>query len=324
MAFLRLEMTFIVVRYLVTGSDMLLHFTDFEVDDKQAFGTLLTTLRIGAKKKITQALVIAHLPGWTVSSYSRLQNGEIAPRYDQLCELYHALRQAGLTFSPRVRLEFVDFARRRMALQRTYKDVRTDAEWAQLRFELARLDGLPDLPSDRTAFSSRPLRADTSHLIGRERSREELVELLREKKLLVIRGPAGIGKSSELNWLATHLLRQESSRERVILCDLRSDEQVRSPEEALDTMLGTMFTELRRPHPQQSPGNVGERTLFLLDQLERISTQAVMLIDHAECLLRDDGSLAPCWERFFSLFLRSQHRGKLVFATRQWPGWYGG
>ena len=110
-------MTFIVVRYLVTGSDMLLHFTDFEVDDKQAFGTLLTTLRIGAKKKITQALVIAHLPGWTVSSYSRLENGEIAPRYDQLCELYHALRQAGLTFSPRVRLEFVDFARRRIALQ---------------------------------------------------------------------------------------------------------------------------------------------------------------------------------------------------------------
>jgi len=299
---------------------MLLQLNDFQVADKQAFGMLLTTLRIGAKKKTTQAHIVAHLPGWTVSSYSRLENGETAPRYDQLCELYHALRQAGVTFSLHARLEFVDLARRRIALQRTYKDVRTNAEWAQLRFELARLDGLPDLPSDRTALSSRPLLADTSHLIGRERSREELVELLREKKLLVIRGPAGIGKSSELNWLATHLLRQESSRERVLLCDLRSDEQVRSPEEALDTMLGTISTELRCPHPQQSHGNVEERTLFLLDQLERIPTQAVVLIDHAECLLRDDGSLAPCWERFFSLFLRSQHRGKLVLATRQWPG----
>jgi len=61
---------------------MLLQLNDFQVDDKQAFGTLLTTLRISAKKKITQAHVITHLPGWTVSSYSRLENGETAPRYD--------------------------------------------------------------------------------------------------------------------------------------------------------------------------------------------------------------------------------------------------
>jgi tetratricopeptide (TPR) repeat protein len=303
---------------------MLLRREDFQLDDKHAFGTLLTTVRISANKKVTQAHVVAYLPGWTISSYSRLENGDIAPRFDQLPELYRALQQAGITFSLHARLEFVNLARKRIATQRTYKDVRTDAEWAQLRFELARLDGLPDLSSDHTALSFRPLLAETRHLVGRERSREELVALLREKKLLVIPGPAGIGKSSELNWLATYLFRQESSSYRVLLCDLRSDERSHSPEEALDILLGTIFTELRSPHPQSPPSGVEERTIFLLDQLEQLSTPIVVLIDHGECLLRDNGSLAACWERFLSLFLRSQHRGKLVLATRQWPGWYGG
>jgi transcriptional regulator with XRE-family HTH domain len=303
---------------------MLLRRDDFQLDDKHAFGTLLTTLRISAKKKITQANVVAYLPGWTISSYSRLENGDIAPRFDQLPELYRALQQAGITFSLHARMEFVDLACKRIAIQRTYKDVRTDAEWAQLRFELARLDGLPDLSPDHAVLSSRPLLAETSHLVGRERSREELVGLLREKKMLVIRGPAGIGKSSELNWLATYLFRQESSPYRVLLCDLRSDEQSRSPEEALDIMLGTVLTELRSPHPQSTDTSVEERTLFLLDQLEQLATSVVVLIDHGECLLRDNGSLAVCWERFLSLFLRSQHRAKLVLATKQWPGWYGG
>src|SRR6266446_4439980 len=118
------------------SASMLLRYDDSQRDDRHAFGTLLTTLRINARQKVTQASVIIHLPGWTASSYSRLENGDIAPRFDQLAELYRALQQAGIAFSPQARQQFVDLARKRIAIQRTYKDIRTDDEWAQLRFEL--------------------------------------------------------------------------------------------------------------------------------------------------------------------------------------------
>jgi len=308
------------------GGCMLLQHNDFqELDDKRAFGTLLTTLRISSKKKVTQADVVAKLPGWTVSSYSRLENGDIAPRFDQLPPIYQALQQVGILFSLQGRSQFVDLARRRIAIQRTYKDVRTDGEWAQLRFELARLDGLPEPSPGRPPLLSRPLLSETSHLVGREPSREELIAALgSEKKLIVIRGPAGIGKSSELNWLATYLFHHRPSPYRVALCDFRSEERTLTPEESLDIVLGSILTELVGPQPQTPHTSLGERTLLLLEQLERSPHPVVVFVDHCECLLRDNGSLAPCWEHFLSRFLRSQHHSTLVLATRQWPGWFSG
>src|SRR6266700_2181967 len=185
-----------------------------EPDAEHAFGALLTTLRSRVKgKKIKQKDIVVCLPGWTISSYSRLENGELAPRFDQLLSLYRAFQQIGIPFSPDARQQFVELARKRIALQKTHKDIRSDAEWAQLRFELARMDGLPDILAGRSSPISKPLLAETSHLVGREQWREELLGVLsesRRKKLLVVRGPAGIGKSSELNWLAAHLFRQRS------------------------------------------------------------------------------------------------------------------
>src|SRR5712691_8972863 len=139
-----------------------------EPDAERAFGALLTTLRSRVKgKKVKQKDIVTRLPGWTISSYSRLENGDLAPRFDQLRSLYQAFRQASVPFSPDARQQFIDLARKRIALQKTHKDLRTDAEWAELRFELARLDGLPDAAADRSALVSKPLLAETSHLVGR-------------------------------------------------------------------------------------------------------------------------------------------------------------
>src|SRR5260370_2504127 len=292
-----------------------------KTDAEDAVGVLLTRLRSRVRgKKVKQKDIVAGLPGWTISSYSRLENGELAPRFDQLLLLYQAFRQVNIPFTRDARQQYVDLARKRIALQKTHKDTRSDAEWAQLRFELARLDGLHDGSTDRVSLISKILLTETSHLVGREQWRKELLDVLGEPhhmKLVVIRGPAGIGKSSELNWLATYLFRQKPSFSRVILCDFRSEERPLAPEEALDVVLGTILAELRCPLPDLSHTGVEERTLITLDQLEQAQHPVVVLVDHCEYLLSDKGLLASCWERFLSKFLRSQHHATLLLATRQ-------
>jgi Tetratricopeptide repeat/Domain of unknown function (DUF1704) len=299
-----------------------------QTDAEHAFGALLTMLRSRIRgKKVKQKDIVARLPGWTISSYSRLENGELAPRFDQLLPLYQAFRQVNIPFSPDARQQFVDLARKRIALQKTHKDTRSDAEWAQLRFELVRLDGLSVGSADRLPFVSRPLLTETSHLVGREQWRKELLGVLSEPhhtKLVAIRGPAGIGKSSELNWLATYFFRQKPSSSRVILCDFRSEERPLAPEEALDVVLGTILAELLHPLPGLSHIGVEERILLTLNQLEQAPHPVMILVDHCEYLLSDKGLLASCWERFLSKFLRSQHHATFLLVTRQWPGWYGG
>jgi transcriptional regulator with XRE-family HTH domain len=299
-----------------------------ELDAEHGFGAFLTTLRSLARgKKIKQKDIVAYLPGWTISSYSRLENGDLAPRFDQLCTLYQAFREAGILFSHEGRQQFIDLARKRIALQKTHKDLRSDAEWAQLRFELVQMDGLPEASTHHAMPTARLLLAETSHLVGREAWREELIGILNKpcrQKLLIIRGSAGIGKSSELNWLAAQFFRQAAPTYQVIFCDFHSSKQAYHPEEALEMLLGTMLTELGYPYLQALPHGAEERMIALLAHLEQITQPVVVLVDHSECLLEEQGLLAPSWERFLSLFLRSQHQVLLVLATQQWPGWFGG
>src|SRR5436309_6004322 len=115
-------------------------------DDRRAFGAFLADLRLhSGSKKIKQTKVLAYLPGWTHSSYSRLEDGITSPRYEELSALYVAFLQAGVTFSSSARQQFIVLSRKRIELQQTYKDKRTDAEWAQLLLDLMRLDGQAEI-----------------------------------------------------------------------------------------------------------------------------------------------------------------------------------
>jgi hypothetical protein len=57
------------------------------------FGTLLKVLRL--RYGLKQLHVLTHLSGWTQTTYSRLELGELAPAFDQLPALYSALHLAG-------------------------------------------------------------------------------------------------------------------------------------------------------------------------------------------------------------------------------------
>src|SRR6266581_6103240 len=81
-------------------------------DDRRAFGAFLANLRFhSGSKKIKQTKILVHLPGWTHSSYSRLEDGITSPRYADLAYLYAAFFQAGVSFSAVARQQFVALAR---------------------------------------------------------------------------------------------------------------------------------------------------------------------------------------------------------------------
>src|SRR5712692_7820064 len=111
-------------------------------DDELDFGVLLKILR--SQKKVRQRTIVSLLPGWTQTSYTRLESGEIAPRFDQLLPIYHAFQYAGITFSLAARQNFIKLARNKIKEKKTHRDVRTDAEWAELRYQLACMEHLPD------------------------------------------------------------------------------------------------------------------------------------------------------------------------------------
>jgi hypothetical protein len=129
------------------------------------------------------------------------------------------------------------------------------------------------------------------------------------------------GKSSELSRLAIRLLGQSSCQ--VIFCNLRSHEQTRTPEQALEELLGILFRELGIALPQTPALSFEEQTALLLKGFERIERHLVLLIDHGECIMQENRRLASCWERFLSAFLRGRHQAKIVLATRLWLGWTG-
>ncbi len=152
--------------------------TQVDRDSRQAFGAFLAGLRLHVgPKKIKQTRILAHLPNWVHSSYSRLEDGVTSPRFDELPVLYAAFLQAGVAFSPTTRQQFVALARKRIELQQTYKDNRTEAEWAQLLLDLMRLDGQAE--NDQQGQLSQPFfpMSDTWLIVrsGKKNSRAYLL-----------------------------------------------------------------------------------------------------------------------------------------------------
>ena len=295
---------------------------ELATDAEQGFGKLLETLRF--ENDLKQAAIYKRL-NWTADRYSRLESGERPPLFKDLLAIAHAFRDAGVSFTLRRLQEFLTNARRRIALQRTYKDEHPDEEWDRYFQELAGELGIFIQSLERSIRPAPPQLLETRHLIKRDSWHQDILGLLDEgqyKKLLIIRGAPGVGKSSELNRIVMHLSRQANPHVQVILYNFRSIDQMSEPETALRLLLGTLLTELKCS-PPQTDLSLDERTTLLIDRLEHLPYRLVIALDHGECLLTESGYLAGCWDRFFSRIFRSGHRAIFILATRQWPGWYG-
>lgn len=291
-------------------------------------GAFLKILR--DRHGITQAQVFKHLQFWDQSTYSRVEKDKIAPSYDQLPAIYTALHQAGVELTLQDRQQFLLLARRKIEAMRTRHEHRSETEWDELRVALARVDQLPAEVAGwptrpRKPHLTRPRFAETRHLVGREEWFASVIRSLQgaqPKKLVVIQGSIGMGKSSELHRLATYFVRKESPRFHVIPCELPTANRQGEPELALDEFLGTLLVELGPGYePMPLSLSLDERMLHALGYVERAAVPVLMLIDNAEAMLDDRGALASCWEQFLLKFLRCQHQASLVLASTEWHGW---
>lgn len=293
------------------------------------FGTLLKTLR--HRHGIRQLQVLAHLPGWTQTTYSRVENGEVAPAFAQLAPIYCALHLAGVQLTPLDRQQFLTLARARIEAKKTYRERKTDQEWDEVRLTLSRRE--PEAPEHehpaprQERGASRPRLVETRHLVGREDWFASVLTSLHEtlpKKLVVLQGPVGIGKSSELHRIALHFLQNDGPRVQVMLCELPIGEREQGAESALDLLLGTLLVEVGPPDTSMQTASLAVRITFALECLEKATRPLLLLLDNAEQILDEQGQLASCWEQFLGKFLRSQHHASLVLATKAWPGWFEG
>ena len=294
------------------------------------FGAFLKMLR--DRHGVTQAQVLRHLPFWDQSTYSRVEKDKIAPSYDQLPHIYEALHRAGVELTLQDRQQYLVLARRKIEAMRTRHEHKTESDWEKLRVTLAQIDHVPvetgSQEHSRKPRVSGPRFAETRHLIGREEWLDSILASLQEphpRKLVIAQGAPGMGKSSELNRLATSLLRKEFPRYKVLPCVLPAADHRLEPEFALDELLGTLLVELGPRHESMPPSfSLDERMLFVLGYVERAAGPLVVLIDNAENLFDAQGALALCWEQFLTRFLRCQHQASLVLATSEWHGWFTG
>src|SRR6266496_4630785 len=93
---------------------------------------------------------------------------------------------------------------------------------------------------------------ETRHLIGREEWLSTVLQTLQAlppKKIIVLQGPIGVGKTSELNRLARHFMSLGHSSYHVIWIPMLSGERVGGPEAALDVFLGILLNENKSPVP---------------------------------------------------------------------------
>ncbi|HVB20547.1 MAG TPA: hypothetical protein VNG51_01195 [Ktedonobacteraceae bacterium] len=289
------------------------------------FGAFVKVVR--HRQGIRQSQVLAHLPGWTQTTYSRVETDELAPAFDQLAAIYAALCQVGVAFTPQDRQQFLTLARLRIESKRTYLERKSDQEWDELRLQLSHMQHNREEPVQQRQRTSQPHLVETRHLIGREDWLASVIASLQgplPKKLVVLQGPVGIGKSSELHRIALHFLSSGENHPHILLCDMPVLEREAGPESMLDLFLGTVLAEFGPADSAMQSATLIMRSQLVLEYLEKAARPFLLLIDNAEQLLDTHGSIAPCWEQFLRTFLRSQHRTSLVLATREWPGWFEG
>jgi tetratricopeptide (TPR) repeat protein/transcriptional regulator with XRE-family HTH domain len=276
---------------------------------------------------IKQREVIAHLPGWTQANYSRLESGVIAPSFDQLFPIYQALGLAGVPWTIADRRQFLELARKRIEAKKTRWERRPDTDWAELRYQLASTDQLPEEPviTAQQERSPRPLLRETRHLVGREEWLSMVIEHVQgrtARKLIILQGPMGVGKSSELHRLATYFIETTQPAYTVIWLPLPT-ERNDGAEASLEMFLGTTLTDLGAPSSTPVLASLDARMTSVLVHLERSSQRVILLVDNAEGVLTNEGVLAPCWEQFLAQFLSFQHQATIILATKEWPGWPG-
>src|SRR6266487_1490184 len=180
------------------------------------FGTHLKVLR--DRHGIKQSEVVAKLPTtWTQPMYSDIERGRTSPSFDDLEYIYQALHRAGVQLTLQDRKQFLTLAQAKLDAKRTHRVQKSTEAWSELRRRLVRIDHLPDndevFPLTRESMkrhvpTTNTVRREIDHLLGRETWLDSLVGTIKDGplKVLVVQGPPGSGKTSEIHRIANRFL----------------------------------------------------------------------------------------------------------------------
>ncbi len=294
-----------------------------------SFGTFLKVLR--DRHSIKQSEVLAKLPAiWTQPMYSDIERSRGNPSFDDLEALYQALHQAGVQFTLRDRHQFLQLVKEKLEAKRTHRVQKTPEAWDDLRRKLARIDRLPDTgdssiltPSSlrRSLPSIHGARRAIDHLLGREIWLNSILETIKEGtlKVLVMQGPPGCGKTSEMHRLA-HRFLQSIPRYYVVLSEPPPIDQERLESDiALELLLGDILEVIGSLYTSLPVANLQARIKYVLEALTRADRPVVIFLDNAEHVLDQQGDLTPIWRQFLTKFAQASHHALLVLATQEWP-----
>src|SRR6266487_3996402 len=288
------------------------------------FGALLTWLR--DRHGLLQGQIVAHLPE-TINQqrYSSFERNKRFPRFDELSVIYQALKDAGVRLTLRDRDLFLRLAREHFASKKTHKAQQGPGEWDEMRRELAVIDKLPGVSSpsehDRSSRSIPPLRMEISHLIGREEWLNALYDMIakRQYKWIVLQGPPGVGKTSELHRVANYF-QQYIPRHYVILCKLpERDQEAVSADIALEILLSDILQGIEPANAFMPVSKLQAQVKYVLDCVARADRHVLILLDNAEHLLDEQGCLVTSWQSFYKKFVQARHHASLVLASKEWP-----
>jgi tetratricopeptide (TPR) repeat protein len=278
---------------------------------------------------VDQQDVVTYLPGWTQPNFSRLESNGIAPAFSDLLTIYTAMHKAGVQWTLADRRMYLDLAQQKLSSKKTHRERLSPSDWFELQLQLAQEDQLPTSfePSEQHqhVVSVKPVLADTRRLVGRENWFSSLIKLTQDretvKKLFVLQGPVGIGKSMEMTRLTRHFLHISSFK--VIWNAFPPVERATGPRATLETFLRMVSGEVDPVAARTVSLSLEQQITSLISILARSEAPILIFADNAECVLEAGGKLAACWESFLQQFLRSQHNATLFLASQEWPGWPG-
>jgi transcriptional regulator with XRE-family HTH domain len=300
------------------------------------FGAFLRYLR--EREQITQSELVEtfsyffeeehRVPMLSPDMYRKLEKGKRAPRFEELLPLYAALVGNDFKLSPHERSTFVRLARLKLeGLQRKRPKLRAEGEWRLLEIQLAQLSkqSTQEIEDAGQATGKRTRQKsllDTSHIVGRESWLAKMLSYYDTeiKKLVLIQGMMGIGKSSGLKLLLQNLLEREECWP--ILYSFSTANI--TPTDHLDTFLATVLAELQVSEPEASKTPpLTKRIEQVMKRLAETKQRIILLIDDAQVIMDEQCQLSSAWQQFFAEYLRSNHQSLIYLATRQWPLWIG-
>jgi hypothetical protein len=280
-------------------------------------------------------------------AYNDLESGRRFPRFCELEALFRAFVETfGVEFTDLEITAYVHLARAKFEEKLKQKEEIAEDAWTTLLDTLFHIQKMkranihlvteektqPDTagtlvedPHSRRRQAIQTARdTDLRHLLERGEWVQRMLtypQMDPQVKLVINRGPSGVGKSYANALLIQQL--GEQAPDAYLIPYLFRAGQEKTPEDYLDELVSTVLADLTMrasDDTKQSP--LEQRVSQLLSEIKkREGRKVILLLDNAHLLFSAAGEWSPAVLAFLETFVREPHNATLYLFTRVWPGW---